>query len=119
MEEGEGWGHLGRLAGLAVAGDGSLLLSDDKNGVIYRISHSGEAQAAGADAAETDPAAVASTAGEAAMPLEAPPHDPATLASLALEPQETLEVISPAFESGAPIPPEFSAEGQNISPPAQ
>jgi len=33
------YGHLGRLAGLAVAADGSLLLGDDHNGVIYRISY--------------------------------------------------------------------------------
>ena len=33
------YGHLGRLAGLAVAADGSLLLADDHNGVIYRISY--------------------------------------------------------------------------------
>ncbi|MPR32957.1 sorbosone dehydrogenase family protein [Cytophagaceae bacterium SJW1-29] len=30
--------HFGRLAGLAVHTDGSLLVSDDTNGVIYRIS---------------------------------------------------------------------------------
>ncbi|GMU22188.1 MAG: hypothetical protein AMXMBFR13_22760 [Phycisphaerae bacterium] len=33
---------LARLAGLAVAGDGSLLASDDTNGVIYRIAFTGE-----------------------------------------------------------------------------
>lgn len=31
--------HFGRLAGLAVYTDGSLLVSDDTNGVIYRISY--------------------------------------------------------------------------------
>ena len=30
--------HFGRLAGLAVHSDGSLLVSDDTNGVIYRVS---------------------------------------------------------------------------------
>lgn len=30
--------HFGRPVGLAVHTDGSLLLSDDTNGVIYRIS---------------------------------------------------------------------------------
>ncbi len=42
MEDAEspsGWSHLGRLAGLAQQADGSLLLSDDTNGVIYRISY--------------------------------------------------------------------------------
>ena len=31
--------QFGRLAGLAQAGDGSLLLAEDQNGVIYRIRH--------------------------------------------------------------------------------
>ena len=33
--------HIGRPAGLALAKDGSLLVSDDSNGVIYRVSYSG------------------------------------------------------------------------------
>jgi glucose/arabinose dehydrogenase len=41
VPQGEGkFAHMGRLAGCAVAKDGSLLVSDDKNGVIYRISYS-------------------------------------------------------------------------------
>jgi glucose/arabinose dehydrogenase len=40
VEMGNGdWGQFARLAGLAVAKDGALLVSDDKNGVIYRISY--------------------------------------------------------------------------------
>lgn len=31
--------HFGRLAGLAVDGQGALLVSDDTNGVIYRVSY--------------------------------------------------------------------------------
>lgn len=31
--------HFGRLAGVAVGRDGSLLVADDANGVIYRVSH--------------------------------------------------------------------------------
>jgi glucose/arabinose dehydrogenase len=31
--------QLGRLAGLAVARDGSLLIAEDQNGVIYRVRH--------------------------------------------------------------------------------
>jgi glucose/arabinose dehydrogenase len=33
--------QFGRLAGLAVAADGSLLVAEDQNGVIYRITYSG------------------------------------------------------------------------------
>lgn len=35
----EGQAHFGRPAGLAIARDGSLLFSDDTNGVIYRIAY--------------------------------------------------------------------------------
>ena len=38
--------HFGRVAGLAVASDGALLVSEDTNGVIYRISHDGGPQQA-------------------------------------------------------------------------
>ena len=35
------WGRFARPFGLAVAADGSLLLGDEQNGVLYRISQSG------------------------------------------------------------------------------
>jgi glucose/arabinose dehydrogenase len=35
-----GAAHFGRVAGLAVAKDGALLVSDDTNGVIYRVAYS-------------------------------------------------------------------------------
>ena len=38
----DGVTHFGRPAGLLVAQDGSLLLAEDTNGVIYRISYTGE-----------------------------------------------------------------------------
>jgi glucose/arabinose dehydrogenase len=37
-----GRAFFGRLAGLAVAKDGSLLVGDDTNGVIYRVSYQGK-----------------------------------------------------------------------------
>jgi Raf kinase inhibitor-like YbhB/YbcL family protein len=44
--------HFARPVGLAMARDGSLLMADDANGVIYRIAHSG-----GGGAAQTHPPA--------------------------------------------------------------
>jgi glucose/arabinose dehydrogenase len=41
----DGSSYFGRPAGLAVARDGSLLVSDDANGVIYRIAHGKEISA--------------------------------------------------------------------------
>ncbi|GAB4457073.1 MAG: sorbosone dehydrogenase family protein [Armatimonadaceae bacterium] len=40
-QEGDNWRHFGRLAGMAMAKDGSLLLTDDTNGVMYRIAYTG------------------------------------------------------------------------------
>jgi glucose/arabinose dehydrogenase len=34
-------GHLARLAGIAMTKDGALLVSDNANGVIYRVSYGG------------------------------------------------------------------------------
>jgi glucose/arabinose dehydrogenase len=36
----DGAAHAGRGAGRAVAKDGALLVSDDTNGVIYRVAYS-------------------------------------------------------------------------------
>jgi glucose/arabinose dehydrogenase len=40
-EGGDVWKQFGRPVGIAVAGDGSLLFTDDTHGVIYRVSYDG------------------------------------------------------------------------------
>ena len=47
--------HIARPVGLAMAKDGSLLMADDANGVMYRIAYTGSAGAAGAAAAGRRP----------------------------------------------------------------
>lgn len=37
----DGTAQFGRLAGVAVAADGSVLFSDDENGVVYRVNYDG------------------------------------------------------------------------------
>ena len=44
----DGHAHFGRPAGLAVAKDGALLVSDDANGVIYRVAYGAAASVGGA-----------------------------------------------------------------------
>ena len=43
--------HIARPVGLAVAKDGSLLMADDANGVIYRVAYTGDGQKAAVAAA--------------------------------------------------------------------
>jgi Raf kinase inhibitor-like YbhB/YbcL family protein len=104
------WQQSGRLAGLAEAEDGALLLTDDTNGFIWRISYTGDRQAAAAGVGER----VAIEAGSAPG---APPAEPGELAADVLQSEEELDVQSEAFASGEPIPPTFAAEQENISPP--
>ena len=40
QEDNDSQNHFGRLAGIAVHTDGSLLFTDDTNGVVYRVSYS-------------------------------------------------------------------------------
>ncbi len=98
-------GQHARPCGNAVARDGSLLFSDDRNGVIYRVSYPG-AERAGGD--------------RAARPL--PPAEPKFKRPIAIESPETrtsakLAIRSPAFIDGGPIPVAYSGYDQNASLP--
>lgn len=126
MEDGEspsGWGHLGRLAGLAQGPDGALYLSDDANGVIYRIAHTG---GDAADAAVLQPTnaegaeigIVAGSAGAGAGTDKAAADAGREPAILRLgEGAGSLTVSSGAFGDGQPIPGVHAAEQGNVSPP--
>jgi Raf kinase inhibitor-like YbhB/YbcL family protein len=119
MEEGDGWGQMGRLAGLAQTPDGALLLSDDANGVIYRISYAGEDGAPGGDS-PVEPTNLAGVAVGMIGPAPGAetPAAPEALAMEALEAREgALAVTSAAFAAGGAIPQAHAAEGENISPP--
>lgn len=102
-------GQYGRPCGNAVAADGSLLFTDDRNGVIYRVSYTGP---------KSGPAPVA-----AAPKPEASPRAPALVRGpLAIDAPETrtdgkLKVTSSAFAAGGQIPAIFSAYSQNASLP--
>ena len=106
-------GEVGRPFGSAVAKDGSLLVGDDRNGVIYRVSYLGDS--AGAPPAGEAAAAPPTTAmvKQAAQGADVP---------LAIKRSQTrtnghLTVTSAAFKGGAAIPAPFSAYEQDNSFP--
>lgn len=119
--KGKQWVHKGRLAGVAQAGDGALLVSDDTNGIIYRISYTGSQNETGDEVGPpTNSRGADVRVTDQSVP---PPHDE-DVNSLAIEQlnpnnEEPLAVESPAFASGEPIPHIYAAEGENISPPLQ
>lgn len=105
----DGTGHYGRLAGVAVMRDGSLLLSDDANGVLYRITYDG---ATGNAAPLTPPAGPMLE--QAARGTNLP---------LALARPETrsagagrIVVTAAAFQANGAIPRDHSEYGLGISP---
>lgn len=119
-QAGEQWRHSARLAGIAQAGDGSLLVSDDSGGVIYRVSYSAEAAQSAA------PGEMSPTNSEGAwvgmlddQQLDGPQRPPrsAKLATELLQHQgPALRVNSLAFQADSSIPEEHVAEGDDISP---
>ena len=101
-------GEYGRLTGTVVAQDGSLLFTDDRNGVIYRVSYTGTGSHS-----QTQ-----SISGESMR------HQALTGAKsdLAIRLSETktnasLTVSSIAFGQGGEIPALYSSYDQNASPP--
>jgi Raf kinase inhibitor-like YbhB/YbcL family protein len=101
-------GEYGRPVGNAVAQDGSLLFTDDRNGVIYRVSYAGGGGRSQSQA----------ISGESML------HQARTGAKsdLAIKSAETatnasLTESSTAFTQGGTIPDLYSSYDQNASPP--
>ena len=88
------WGHFGRLAGVAQLNDGSMLLSDDTNNIVYRIAYGAKNT--------PRPNVAAIDARKIAVDLVNAP--------------KTISVTSNTFKNGGTIPLSSSAYGQNISP---
>ena len=97
-------GQHARPCGVAVAKDGALLFTDDRNGVIYRVSYSGDDKP-----------------GAALPPLKADPPKPEELplAIKALPADGKLTVSSPAYKDGDKIPLKYSGYDQNASIPLE
>lgn len=103
--------HIARPVGLAVAKDGSLLMADDGNGVIYRIAYTGNGRAS-------------APAGAAAMPPAGPMQEQANkgngvpLANKRTETQSsgTLSVSSPSFKPNGMMDERYSEYADGVSP---
>lgn len=106
--------EFGRLTGNVIAADGSLLFTDDRNGVIYRVSSI-------APRANAAPAAAALPATPPAGPMRTQNRDGVKEALahevVKADAANKLQLSSPAFGDGQPIPVKHSAYDQNISPP--
>lgn len=126
-EEGGGHGYLARPVGLAMTEDGSMLVGDDSNGIIYRVRWTGERSVETAGAATgTDNegrdsgASVGQPAVEPSSPAALQPgHGPSTLAMTAVQPtsSERLQVSSTSFGDGEAIPALHGQDGHRASPP--
>ncbi len=107
--------HIARPMGLAVAKDGSLLMADDANGVIYRFSYQGTAGSA----------ATGTTRADAARPTPAGPMRKLDVANSglpiaserpALRTATALQVVSGSIVDGATIPARHSDYADGVSP---
>jgi Raf kinase inhibitor-like YbhB/YbcL family protein len=110
----DGNAHIARPVGLAVMPDGALLLSDDANGMIYRISFNAAPSrvARGTETNSPVPAEPmrkqASQGHNVALALER--SETRTSA------QDTSTLQSPAFGNGQSIPLRYSEYGEGVSP---
>ena len=99
-------GQHARPCGVAVAADGSLLFTDDRNGVVYRVSYAGEKKP-----------------GVRLGAFQGLPPQP-VVSALAIASPETktagkLTVTSPAYKDGGMIPVKYSGYDQNASIPVE
>lgn len=106
---GAGNTHFARPVGLAQTSGGALLVSDDANGVIYRISAKTSGPQSGA---------VAPTAPAAAMEQQTKKGSgvPLVLARPEARSTDRITVSAPAFSNGAALDKRFSDYADGVSP---
>ncbi|WP_312949069.1 YbhB/YbcL family Raf kinase inhibitor-like protein [Agrobacterium sp.] len=106
QQENGKFGYLGRLAGIAVSKDGSLFVSDDSNGVVYKVSY-----------ANGDAKRVAETAATPNV-VKDMPASPIAIDLINTKNGQPISVKA-AFEKDGPIPVQYVADGDNASPPIE
>ena len=102
--------HIARPVGLAMAKDGSLLMADDANGVIYRIAYTGGA----ATGPALPPAPAAAMQAQTSKGVGVPLAD-ARAETRASSPMR-IDVKSSAFSNGGDIPLKHSEYADGVSP---
>jgi Raf kinase inhibitor-like YbhB/YbcL family protein len=102
-----GKAHIARPVGLAVTKGGSLLVGDDANGVIYRVSYGNGPSAAIAQAPVRSKVLDAQVKAGSGVPLVLQRIGGVGKA----------EIQSTGFASSQPLPPRFSAYHDDTSPP--
>ncbi|MDQ6663285.1 MAG: YbhB/YbcL family Raf kinase inhibitor-like protein [Acidobacteriota bacterium] len=104
-------GEYGRLVGNAVAKDGSLLFTDDRNGVIYRLSYTGgSVEGTGTTIIPDQPMLRQNQTGV---------RSALAMASPQTQTNGKITVTSTSFRDGGTIPTPHSSYDQNASPPLQ
>ncbi len=101
-------GEYGRLVGNAIAQDGSLLFTDDRNGVIYRVSYVGSA---GRSQTQTISGESMLHQARSGVRSDLAANLPEIASNL------SLTVSSTAFRQGEAIPALYASYDQNASPP--
>ncbi|PKR89919.1 YbhB/YbcL family Raf kinase inhibitor-like protein [Pleomorphomonas diazotrophica] len=105
--------HIARPVGLVVAKDGSLLMADDTNGVIYRVAYQGHAETtAAAKAPPAGPMETQATQG-VGVPLAKDRPETTPEPSTSTLP---LVITSASFAEGGAIPLEHSEYADGVSP---
>ncbi len=105
----DGRSHYGRPCGMAVMRDGSLLLSDDANGVLYRVTYDGAQGGAAPVAPPAGPMLEQAARGSNVPLLLQRAEGRATGAA-------TIAVTAEAFRANGPIPREHTEYGLGFSP---
>ena len=103
--------HIARPVGLAMAKDGSLLMADDANGVIYRIAHTGGPAPAAAIQAAPPPDVMKQQASKGVgVPL-------ANERDLTKAKEDGgIKLLSPTIQANGSIPPKHSDYADGVSP---
>jgi Raf kinase inhibitor-like YbhB/YbcL family protein len=101
--------HIARPVGLVMAKDGSLLMADDANGVIYRVAHTGKNTAF---KTVSPPAGPMETQAKKGVGVPLAKDRPETKTSG----KATLAVKSPTIKHNGPIPAKHSEYADGVSP---